>query len=460
MPNIDISASTVVVSTSKGPKTYYSFDITDQATGQVVESVNTTNPEKAKNFLDQAKLNNPSATVNGKEGGDPFSDGTFEQQSDFEFGGFSDQYAPDGQGPGAPYSEKDVESAYGPVGTSSRAAVETSKLTTPTRNLKGLSRKRREEYEKLTEEQKCTRKINGAFGNRRIQPMCDRDDVPSEVIVGRGKDNNAFIVIGNDRVDKAHTGYGGKGHNGCDAIDLVAGLGGASPVEVEEVRSDSGETVENRVKINQNFFLDAARIYISQKTDVDKNFGIGEFGKTTVQLENTQNDKNIGKYGGKSAIAVKADNVRLIGRESIRIVTGTDKFNSKNGETYGSGVELVAMNDVESLQPLVLGDNLQLALTIILDNIEAVAEIMHAYMKYQMKFNQAVQQHTHTAPFFARPTLASETVLGAGIQCDISTASKSELSILKHITNIQGVKHNFLTDSGDSFINSRLNKAN
>jgi len=455
MANYDISTSTVIVSTSKGPKTYYSFDVINPETGQVVEAMNTTNPDAAKKFFDKVKTDDPTVTVNGKINSDPFTDGTFEAQGDFEF----DIAAQSGENFSV-YSDQDTQKKIGPPTLSTRETIETSRLTTPTRYLRGLSKQRRKEYEKLTEEQKCSAKINGAFGNKRIQPMCSRDDVPSETIVGRGKDNNAFIVIGNDRVDKAHTGYGGKGHTGCDAIDLVTGLGGANPVEVEQVRSDSGETTENKVKVNQNFFLDAARIYISQKTDVDKNFGIGEFGNAIDQPQTSQNNQNIGKYGGKSAIAVKADNIRVIGRESIRIVTGTDKFNSKNGETYGSGVELIAMNNVDTLQPLVLGDNLQLALTIMLDNMEALAEVMHAYIKYQMKFNQSVQTHTHLSPFFAKPTLTSEAVIAGGIQCDIATASKTELSILKHITNIQGIKHNFLTDSGESFINSRLNKAN
>ena len=38
-------------------------------------------------------------------------------------------------------------------------------------------------------------------------------------------------------------------------------------------------------------------------------------------------------------------------------------------------------------QPIVLGDNLQTALITITDNIEALAKIMHGYIKYQMKFN-------------------------------------------------------------------------
>ena len=77
-----------------------------------------------------------------------------------------------------------------------------------------------------------------------------------------------------------------------------------------------------------------------------------------------------------------------------------------------------------------------------------------------MKFNQAVQTHTHNSPFFARPTLPSETVIAGGIRCDIESASKTDFSVLKHLTNLAGIKHNFLIDSGESFINSRSNKVN
>jgi len=108
----------------------------------------------------------------------------------------------------------------------------------------------------------------------------------------------------------------------------------------------------------------------------------------------------------------------------------------------------------------VLGNNLQLALNIIVDNIEALAKILHGYLKYQMAYNQALQQHTHITPFFGIPTLVSEKAIISGIQCDLKSVINTELSILKHITNLQGVKHNYLIPSGETFINSRLNKSN
>ena len=328
-------------------------------------------------------------------------------------------------------------------------------LTKKARDLSGLSQKRLKSYEKLSETQKAEKKINGVFGNKRMQAVVNREDNDCELVLGRGPDNNAFIVIGNDRTDKPHTGYGGKGHTQCDAIDIVVGLGGTTPKEVD---SSDGE-----VKTNPNFFVDAARIYISQKTDVDKNFGVGEFGQSEKKPQNGEEtgEKDIGKYGAKSAVAIKADNVRLIGRESIRLVTGTDAKNSQDGDVLAkSGIEIVAMNDTTTLQPMVLGDNLQTALITIIDNISSLAKIMHGFSKYQMKMNQAVQNHTHVTPFFGLPALPSTVAIAGGIVCDLESATKTELSILKHLTNLQGLKHNFFAESGESFINSRLNKVN
>ena len=329
----------------------------------------------------------------------------------------------------------------------------TSNIFKKARDLSGMSKKRREEYEKLTEQQKFNKKISGVFGQKRVQAMIKMEELECELVLGRGPDNNAFIVIGNDREGKPHTGYGGQGHTQCAAIDIVAGVGGHSPQEVDSKERD--------VFINPNFFLDAARIYISQKTNVDKNFGIAEFGLAESGVADDKDSKDIGIFGAKSAIAVKADNVRLIGRESIRLVTGTDAKNSQGGDALAkTGIEIIAMNDPKTLQPLVLGDNLVEALDIILDNLESLAKIVHGYTKYQMKFNQVVSNHTHLSPFYAKGTLKSRATSAAGIVTDIETAANTELSVLKHLTNLAGVRHNFLIDSGESFINSRLNKVN
>ena len=470
MANYDISAATTSIATSKGELTYYSFDVIDKTTGQVKGSYNTTDPKDAKAYLESTKKKYGSPTINGKTGGDPFEDGTFGKQGEYEFGGFTKKGKPV---EGTPIPQPG-SSAYEGRDLASRMPGSRIKKVARDHGRIASARLTEKKWDKLSEAEKASMGVNGAIRFQAMMtsritkpkkintsadgaaPGPDGAMADSEVVVGQGADNNAFIIIGNDRVEKRHSGYGGKGHTQCDAIDIVAGLGGHEPAEVKIIKG-----VEAHMTQNPNFFVDAARIYISQKTDVDKNFGIGEFGPSQKDKEDTKDDKNIGKHGAKSAIAVKADNIRVIGRESLKLVTGTDRFNSQGGEVLGkSGIEIVAMNKVEDLQPIVLGDNLQLALVTIIDNIEALAKIFQAYTKYQMKFNQAVQSHTHNSPFFARPTLPSETVIAGGIRCDIEQASKTDFSILKHVTNLAGVKHNFLIDSGESFINSRLNKVN
>jgi len=333
-----------------------------------------------------------------------------------------------------------------------------AKINKKSRDYCGMTDEERRLLGNLSDEE--AEEYGGVFGGMRKQTMAERLMVASERLVGKGPDNNAFIVIGNDRHGSPHTGYGGKGHTQCDTIDIVAGLGGHCPVKFEDVNDEP-----IRAETNPNFYIDAARIYISQKTDIDKNFGIGdEFGKTKKKSNvgaGAPDEQDIGKHGAKSAVAIKADNIRIIGRESIRLVTGTDKFNSQGGQIGGKhGIEIVAMNETSKLQPMVLGDNLQFALTKMVDAIEATMEIFEAQMHYQSEFNQAIAQHTHLSPFFAMPTLPSEGAMVGGVKNDLKTMINTELSCMSHVSNMKGLILNYLTDSGANYILSPHNKTN
>ena len=107
-----------------------------------------------------------------------------------------------------------------------------------------------------------------------------------------------------------------------------------------------------------------------------------------------------------------------------------------------------------------MGDHLLTALNVIIDNVEALAKILHGFSKYQTQYNRSMMNHVHATPFYGIATIKSGEAIGAGIQCDVKTASRTELSILKHLTNLQGVRANYLTESGKTFINSELNKCN
>jgi len=492
MSNYNIVGKNISVPSSSGIKNYYNLVLVNENNSQILAALNTTSQAAAKNFIFDIKEEYPNVTFNNKKDSDPFSDGTFNRERNYDISIVNSEdvrknadYNPkdvlNAGSLGSPrpfsapnydnYESHDAFSDYDsslppmPLGGGESSLLpsmfDLSIFEKPARDLSGASEEKKKQFEELTEEQRGEKKISGVFGDKRVQAMAKRETTPSELVVARGVDNNAFITVGNDRSNKPHTGYGGKGHTQCDAVDIVAGLGGYSPKEVEKVNTENGDKIESEIKTNPNFMLDSARIYISQKTDVDKNFGLGEFGLAEEDNEDDSGDKGIGKYGAKSAVVAKADNIRLIGRESIRIVTGTDKFNSQGGEVLGkSGIEIVAMNDTKTLQPMVLGANLIELLDKILGQVENLAEINNAARKYQMKMNQAVQQHVHLSPFFAIPTTQSPQAAAGGIMCDIEYLTKSELSDLKQATNLQGLRHNYLTESGKKFINSKLNKVN
>jgi hypothetical protein len=461
-----------------GQKTVYRFHVVATEgpnKGQVTEAFNTADRATAQKWLEQKKAEDAASlasdpgsspgTVNGEPlaTSDPLSDGSLDPVD-------LTQYDPQ-QGPGLledPSSNITSEesrlsnpNAYAAAGPrEGKKPIKKSALYKRARDYCNLGDDDKKTIQQATPQQK--ERWGGVLGGKRLQAMTKRLTLPSENIIGRGWDNNAFIVIGNDRSGGPHTSYGGKGHTQCDSIDLVAGLGGFCPSgdDPATITQPNGESVQiggAGAETNPNFFVDSARIYISQKTDVDKNFGIGE----EFTKGNSNDKKEIGKYGAKSAVVAKADNIRLIGRESLRLVTGTDEFNSQGGLISGKhGIELVAMNKVNDLQPLVLGDNLVQCLSKIIREIESVAGIFQAYVHYQMKFNKAVMSHNHISPFFAIPNLPSAQAVAGGIQSDIETLTNTELSIIKHVTNLKGTIGNYLVDSGDAYINSRQNKSN
>ena len=94
------------------------------------------------------------------------------------------------------------------------------------------------------------------------------------------------------------------------------------------------------------------------------------------------------------------------------------------------------------------------------DYIEDLAQYFHAYTKYQRKFNNAVAEHKHITTFFAEDTLQSIETQVSNILCDIETTTKTELSVIKQITNLTNFKKNYLMELGPSFIKSRFNKGN
>jgi len=194
---------------------------------------------------------------------------------------------------------------------------------------------------------------NGLFCTAVDEPIPSFEVAPCEKVI-HGQ-NDSSIVLGRDRTSSLASGCGGKGITQSGMIDLVCGR--LASVQSEKIRK-SEKLIDKNQKVNPNFAADAARIYITQKTlNIDEDFGFKKQ-KGSSSLH-------------KSAIGIKSDHTRIIGRESVRIYAGLGRWEGvgnkgetcANGETIprGSGkIEFVGGNASEDkLQPAVLGDKLK-----------------------------------------------------------------------------------------------------
>tara|TARA_R100000700_G_C3113229_1_gene105346 strand:+ start:310 stop:762 length:453 start_codon:yes stop_codon:yes gene_type:complete len=148
-------------------------------------------------------------------------------------------------------------------------------------------------------------------------------------------------------------------------------------------------------------------------------------------------------------------------REGIKLVTNADPVNSQGGESMSVGnIDLIAGNDDSDLQPLVKGHNLKKGVEELLRHISDLTKVVHGFMKYQMKMNQAVSTHTHLSPFYGIPTAPSEQCMQSGFQCNLELTTKTETSVLTLLTNLVGYDANYLKPTGPRFICSQYNNTN
>mgnify|MGYP003120178962 CR=1 FL=1 len=186
------------------------------------------------------------------------------------------------------------------------------------------------------------------------------DKAPCETVI-KGA-HNSFVVLGRDRNESWASGAGGAGLTECGMIDLVAGRG---QLLIEQNKSKGLEPCEGLGLIGPGFHFDAARVYITQKTlGIDEYFAIPP-AKILGPDGSTRESKGPDSKG-KSAVGIKADQLRLISREKIRIYCGRGKFEGFEatvGETNSLGQKLdnqvieLQVGDQE-LHPMVLGRKL------------------------------------------------------------------------------------------------------
>ena len=276
----------------------------------------------------------------------------------------------------------------------------------------------------------------GVAGDSITEPVPEYIEAPCETVM-QGQ-NNSFIIMGRDRPSSRLSGYGGKGGTQASMIDLCVGRMAWAPKSQDEQG--------NVVYADPNFEVDAARIYISQKTDVDENFKLV--------------DGTIGSSKAKSAIGLKADALRFVAREGVKIVTRTDEKNSQGAEVKEiAGIELIAGNDDEKLQPIPVGDNLVSCLDRIIFHIDKLNGIVDSFLMQQIQFNTALTAHTHLIPIIGM-TLHSPPVMSSGMSTVTKLATTCKVDLAKHKANLKTCQKTYLTKAGAKYINSRYNKVN
>lgn len=269
-------------------------------------------------------------------------------------------------------------------------------------------------------------RVSGLNNERMLERVPKYIRAGCEKVVQRG---NSFIVLGRDRPGARDGGYGGRGHTGASAIDIVAGR--------------SLDPNQDGLNYDPNMKSDSARIYISQKTDIDSNF-------------NTP-----GVSVGKSGIGLKADAIRIIGRENIMLVTRTEDTNSRTGTAGYGGIQLVANNDATTLQPMVKGANLVQAIQDLNDRLKEISSQLLNHIKDQNSFNLEVMQHTHegSCPVGPVNTFASLSLIPEGIQSSLNYM-EAILDNTKYRTNSELFEFKYLSGVGSESINSKYNKVN
>lgn len=288
---------------------------------------------------------------------------------------------------------------------------------------------------KTIEAMKAKGKLSNGYGCADlIEPVPNYWNAPCEIVNFKttgheAAKNNCWIILGRDRVDYPTTGYGGRGDTQAGAIYICAGMSSADPSEVmdhtEEVDlnrypKDPHKAIENLKprRTVRSPFKDASIMYLSQKTDVDnmfhlggckeeerfhpKNFDSSGWGSTAAGKMNLDRLLKMSKYHvakaepAQAAVAIKSDNVRVIGRNSIRIqVMGSEELSNGSTTNNTGGIALVGGGNPNSCQPAVLGYNLISSYRHLKQTLLDMKQSINLFMKQQMIINKIIATHEH-----------------------------------------------------------------
>lgn len=272
------------------------------------------------------------------------------------------------------------------------------------------------------------------------------------------------IVLGRDRagiqLDGFEGGYGLRGDTECNSVDIVVG----------RKSCDEQFNILSSSVAPPDFINDAARIYISNRSDIDTYYSLPDGASGNVKK--------------RSSVSAKADVIRLVGREGIKLVVGGDPKNSQRDVSAVGGVELMAgnlekcnrtmfikdkreeqINEIKEggVQPIPLGINTAFAFSEAIDKIDKLAAVLSSCAMNINNFMLETARHLH-------PNLLND-YYGQPVQWSPdynAIANKTSINIIQHTikdikafrAELKTYKINHLKPNGAYYINSAHHKLN
>ena len=277
------------------------------------------------------------------------------------------------------------------------------------------------------------------------------------------KKGNAYMVLGRDNPAGAASGYGGRGDTQAAAIDICVGPQGFDPQSSRFTRPNFGVFTEAGKP------GDAARIYISQRADIDDYFGLC--------------DGHVGRSTAQSAIGIKADDVRIMARRGIKIVTGhgpiqKDSMNQPVNRQFG--IDLIAGNMDEKsksigpeglqifekedyLQPLIKGDNLVTCLNKMNVAIGKLNAFVTQFALLQMNLNTSLANNPQIGSSGVGVpvvTFPNPSTVAVQISTQVRTFNEVVFDLTKLRFELGRIELNHLRKGGNDWICSRYNRTN
>ncbi|CAI8168337.1 MAG: Uncharacterised protein [Methanobacteriota archaeon] len=263
------------------------------------------------------------------------------------------------------------------------------------------------------------------------------------------------------------SGEGGEGAPNSSAIEITCGMMG-----------NTKEGPSANYKAAPNWASDSAKIYISQRSNIDKYMQM-PYDKDTTTFD----------FNHRSAIGIQADHVRIAGREGIKIVTGAPEYfkgtgffgirNNMGGKRYSaSGIELIAnygdgsekiidllnfppIIENDSIQPIPRGVNLIGALDALCQQLINGFETLALFCAAQIEFNGACMGHVHPIAVPAPVTSPSVELSISGMKNLVSQMSDVMLPAFKYSVNTGlNFRWNYLYEFSPYYVCSRYNFTN